>query len=180
LITTYWQVDVEVFDKYGIKKLRPLDKCIDYLLRNFPQRFPDKQTATTRAKQSINSFKTGCQQIKQKGIPLKYFANPIFISPIHYQQDKVIPAKEILDGANFARKHWLIDQFIELTHLCWKYEVFEATFNFAENHGIDSTGNLVCIDFGELEITEEQRIKNKKFKKSKMEICSYNASGYQR
>jgi len=68
-------------------------------------------------------------------------------------QDKVIPISEFLKKEEMKK---ILEDCLLFTLKCWKQGFSEKVYNFHGNHGIDKKGNVVLIDFGELNFSKEE------------------------
>jgi hypothetical protein len=97
---------------------------------------------------------------------LPFLGNPVFISNVNYEQDKVIPLREFLNISTVAESKTMFDQYAKLIQLLWHYGFSELTYNFLGNSGVNKENNLILSDFGELVFKKEeilQHIKDKKW-----------------
>jgi hypothetical protein len=87
-------------------------------------------------------------------IPLKYFGNPVFINSTDYEQDRVIPLKQLLRSNNVNE---LLNKYMYLIHTLWGYNIGETVFRFSANNGLDKYGEVIQMDFGEI-TTDKDRV----------------------
>lgn len=80
--------------------------------------------------------------------------NPQFESNGHYTQDFVTTLGDALTKSTFDTSRQIIDKYIGLILLHWRYGFCERVFNFTLNNGIDANGEVILLDFGELSLTK--------------------------
>ncbi len=88
--------------------------------------------------------------LKRKNIPNEWLANPKFINKYDFEQDKVTPLHDVLNGVNIEADKKVIDQFIEFNKKLFDLGVIDKGFNITKNYGINNKGEIVLIDIGEL------------------------------
>lgn len=92
--------------------------------------------------------------IKSRPEAASFFGNPSFQEDGTIIQDKVTVAAdwfEQLDDGD--RRSFLVDA-ADAIKTGWDYGVHETSFNILNNYGVDSSGKVVLIDFGEV-ITDD-------------------------
>lgn len=70
------------------------------------------------------------------------------------RQDKVTPLAEVLAAAPCGRR-W-IDAYIAFEQRCWALGFGDTSFNFTVNHGVDRSGHMVLMDFGEITVSRTE------------------------
>src|SRR5262249_45227441 len=80
--------------------------------------------------------------------------NPVFLEHGIYWQDRVSPLGDVLRAlaarSDVAAAEDLLERFVEFNTRLWTYGIYEVTYNFTSNVGIDGEGGMVLLDFGEL------------------------------
>ena len=92
--------------------------------------------------------------------------NPLFLDETSYSQDKVQPIGNSLTSVNLEQGKSIIDAYVHLIITHWRYGFCDKVFNFTINNGIDSYGNVVLIDFGEVSFLKSdivRRIHNQRW-----------------
>jgi hypothetical protein len=84
------------------------------------------------------------------------FGDPVFESRYQYTQTKVRVLGNVLRESTTQEGERLIEAYVEVTLLHWRYGIFEQTFNCTSSHGVDSQGRVVLLDFGEVSIDKTQ------------------------
>ncbi len=88
--------------------------------------------------------------LKRTNVPLDWLANPRFVNEFDYEQDKVTPLINIFEQSSFEESKKIIDQFIEFNHKLIEHRLIDKFFNISKNFGLNSQGNIVLTDIGEL------------------------------
>ena len=83
------------------------------------------------------------------------FGNPQFNADGSYTQDNVLMLSSYFRKHSFEENCAQIDAYMLLTHQLWTLGISETSFLFTQNVGIDSTGSLVQVDFGELTTSKD-------------------------
>lgn len=93
--------------------------------------------------------------------------NPLFIGDHTYEQDKVISFGDMIKMSHDkASQRKLVESYMRNIIFCWQYGFSDMTFNFLSNNGVNSKGEVILIDLGELEWDKEnvrEFIRNKKW-----------------
>lgn len=76
-------------------------------------------------------------------------ARPEASAGLCFTQDKVRPLVDLFTDANDAEAQDYLDASADICRLLWRHGIHEYARYFLLNNGVDSTGNVVCIDFGE-------------------------------
>ncbi|RLF62434.1 MAG: hypothetical protein DRN16_01525 [Thermoplasmata archaeon] len=106
------------------------------------------------------------QEIQKRKIEPSLMANLIFREN-EIEQDKLIPLGQYLKDYETAKEK--IDEYISFIFNCWKNGFSERTYNLTINNGINSDGEIVLMDFGEITFRKsdvERAIKIKRWRKS--------------
>jgi hypothetical protein len=85
----------------------------------------------------------------------KILGNPIFIDG-GYEQDKVITLDEVFKTVSVDEGKEIFNKYLELIYETWKYGFSDKIFNFSINNGINSEGEVIQLDFGELSFDKEE------------------------
>lgn len=112
--------------------------------------------------------------LKRVNIPQEWMANPKFINKYDFEQDKVTPLHEVFNNLDTDSIKKIIDQFIEFNLKLLNLGVIDKGFNITKNYGINSEGQIVLIDIGELFDDKEliaKQIKNRGWVKSYVAGC---------
>lgn len=105
----------------------------------------EQQRATRSAQESVHLI--------QNHVPtdaLWLFGNPVFDETNSYEQDKVKPLTEVLKRGDAELAVQLFEAYADLLEHMWSYGLSETSFNLMWNAGVDSSGRVVLLDFGEL------------------------------
>ncbi len=92
------------------------------------------------------------------------FGNLKRIGELDIEQDKVIPLKIYLKNCSAEESKIIIDKFVELCRLFFKYGFMDKSLKVGENFGIDKNGQIILMDIGEIWFDEksvERQIKNR-------------------
>ncbi len=85
-------------------------------------------------------------ELKKRDINASLLSNLVIGEQI--EQTRVTPLKKPLKDPEKAKE--LIDKYIDFIFECWKSGFSEKIYNLMLNNGINSEGNIVLMDFGEL------------------------------
>ncbi|MEK7194603.1 MAG: hypothetical protein AAB660_02870 [Patescibacteria group bacterium] len=89
-------------------------------------------------------------------INAEIIGNPEIFTDLGYKQDKVIPLGEYFSNHSVAENELVIDKYVENIFETWKYGFSDIIFNFTINNGVDSKGNVILIDLGELSFNKDE------------------------
>ncbi len=99
--------------------------------------------------------------MKSKNIPASWMANPEFVNKLDFEQDKVESLAQVFDKSSVEEGKKLVDKFVEFNKKLFSFGIIDKSFNITKNYGIDSKGDVVLIDIGEIfdskEKIEQQR-----------------------
>jgi len=90
--------------------------------------------------------------VQRRTIPLSLLAHPL-ISLSRIEQDKVTVLKNYL--STYEQAQTWIDKYISFIFECWKHGFSERTYNLTVNNGVNSSGEIVLLDFGELTFSHD-------------------------
>ncbi len=154
---------------YLIENSRVFKKKINYLNRLFKIFKITRKRKFSLIQSCIKSFVSDRKnslaliEIKKrlKTIPNQLFANPVFIkNSLNFTQDFVITVDEYLKSSDTQEMKRVVDDHIRFQETLWTYSVHDGVYKFQSNYGINSSGKLVCIDFGEYIFTKDEVLKN--------------------
>lgn len=115
--------------------------------------------------------------IKNKNIPSEWMANPRFINKYDFEQDKVVPLHDLFEKLNTEESKEIINQFINFNKKILEFGVIDKSFNITKNYGVNTTGDIVLIDIGELYDNKEliaKQFKDRVWDKSYVSGCLKN------
>ncbi len=81
---------------------------------------------------------------------MSLIGNPTFGELFQYEQDYVTPLLGYFGTHSLTENKVAIDSWVENIHALWGYGVSDVVFNFTLNNGVNTKGEVVLIDFGEL------------------------------
>lgn len=96
--------------------------------------------------------------VKQNKIPYDWIGNPKFLNDLDYEQDKAKPLHDVFLNSDTSHIKSLIDEFINFNKRILDRGVVDKSFNITKNFGLNSNGDLIMIDIGEL-FDNPQRVK---------------------
>ncbi|HVV15247.1 MAG TPA: hypothetical protein VHD55_02535 [Candidatus Paceibacterota bacterium] len=76
--------------------------------------------------------------------------NPKPLNELDYEQDKLIPLHERINGISLEKAKGYIDRFVDFNKTLLERGLIDKSFNITKNFGIDSEGRIVLMDLGEL------------------------------
>ena len=96
--------------------------------------------------------------LKKKNLPPEWLGNPKFINDLDFEQDKAFPLHDIFSQSEVEEAKGIIDKFVEFNKKLLERGVIDKSFNITKNYGLNSDGEIVLIDIGEL-FDNPERIK---------------------
>lgn len=144
------------------KQMKVIKGNFNPLMRLCPPFLHYKTKRDYRHRQEVVS------EIQRRDISPSLLGNPQFEGDTIIQ-DRVTPLGEALSSHDFMKQTELIEAYIQSIWRSWKAGFAESTYNFTINHGLDETGQVVIIDFGECIFSKEaiaRDIRTKRFLKS--------------
>lgn len=121
-------------------------------IRKIPEYIPDLR------KKAARSFDI----LRKKNLPAKWFRNPLFLSGLDYEQDKLIPLHRVFETHSLAESKQVIDLFIEFNKRLIHEGIIDKFFNISKNFSLNAEGEMVLTDLGELEDDEQKILKRRK------------------
>ena len=94
--------------------------------------------------------------LKRKELNPAWFAHPVFLDGLDYEQDRVMPIHQAFDMSTIDESKKVIDDVIVFQKLLLQHGLIDKYFNIAKNFGIDANGDIVLIDIGE--VTEDEKM----------------------
>jgi len=147
-----WQYSV--YDLGNEKVLKKFHSWTKAYIVIFKEIFPFKNDSFFEIPSFIKDMKRKMDDslriIKTKNIPNEWMANPRFINRYDFEQDKVMPLHDIFEKLNTEESKEIINQFISFNKKILEIGVIDKSFNITKNYGINTTGDIVLIDIGEL------------------------------
>ncbi len=95
--------------------------------------------------------------LKQNKIPRELIGNPELLPNFDYIQDKVIPLQIVLNEYDTERAKEVVDEFIALNKKMLNDGFIDLSFKIAVNFGLNSRGQIILTDIGEI-VTDPLRI----------------------
>jgi hypothetical protein len=121
-----------------------------------PEMPPEEELTIDYRKLALDSCKD-MQILLDKHPELRAsFGNPIFETKGTYTQDKLHTMGEILQQSTPTQQRMLVDRFIDFVLYHWRYGLSELIFNLTVNNGLNDTGQIVLLDFGEITFNKEE------------------------
>lgn len=116
---------------------------------------------------NFQKYHSGCKdaalssikKIKETNLDLALFGNPKILNDLDYEQDKVIPLHTYFEGLSLEDGNSVIDKFVKFTLFLLQNLLIDKSFLIGKNYAINSKGEVILIDIGELYSVEES-IKN--------------------
>ncbi len=113
-----------------------------------------------KALQNIKIIQQTYTRITTSGLDMSFLGNPVFLSGINYEQDKVSPIYQLLTVASTNEIQDIIEQFISGIKTLWRHGIVEEVYNFTINNGVAPNGRVVLLDFNEVAFEKEQALKD--------------------
>lgn len=166
-ITGDWQVTVEVYRDHVVKIPKTIQE-IELQIRKagWTKDFNDA-TIKNMAIESLKKHVQSVEAIFNSGIPLEFFANPKLLSANTIHQDRVVIIENILNTEIDLKN--LFSKCIQSYTKLWEYGLYDTSWNFTINCGINKDDAVVFIDIGECATnfkTLSIMIKEKRWQKS--------------
>jgi hypothetical protein len=147
-ITGDWQVRVEVYKDYVLKIPKTVSEIMQQIKQSdWTKKFTDKKIKIM-ANDSLAKHHKSVDIIKRSGVPLSLFADPEWLDKDMIKQKRVLIINDALKNKNYSNIEILkecIDSYVDL----WTYGLFDTSWNFTLNNGINKDGNIVFVDVGE-------------------------------
>lgn len=167
-----WQCFVEIEGNSVIKILKTKEE-VSKKIKEYLEFTNSLEMLEERTEKVYSDIKNSLEIVKSSRVPKDLLANAE-INNNKIKQDKVVvigdKIKELLNENNRKGVERLIIDLVEFILELWRYNIHENTYKFYSNYGLDSSENIVLIDF--LEITNDKekvkkQIINKKWDKPK-------------
>jgi hypothetical protein len=145
----YYYTVHDVGNNRVIKKLKTNFRLFIYILyiHNFNIIFYREYK---NAIANLKNIQKDYERLKKLLPDFSRIGNPTFLHGINYEQDKVLIFKDLLKERNENQIKNLIDEYIDLIKYFWSYGIDEKVYNFTLNTGITIAGDLILIDFNEV------------------------------
>ena len=160
LIATGWQYKVYDLENNRVRKIT-FSGFAQYkkILHALPRRLSSfvlaykKQKEIRKIERSSNAYISSI--LPRFDVTL--LGSPTFLNSADYEQDKVTTVQEYLKTVTVEEGKRIIDQYIHNIYLFWRYGFSDRAFKVGNNNGVNSSGKVVQIDFGEL-VTEKVKV----------------------
>ena len=120
-------------------------------LRKFPKIPQYITNLRIKAQDSIEA-------LNRLSLPCAWFANPRFLDGLDYEQDKVAPLHSLFEQQPIEASKHAIDCFVAFNQRLLAHGIADKFFNCPYNFGVNTEGDVVLMDIGEL-ITDTERIR---------------------
>jgi len=125
--------------------------------------FPFRDDPITEVPSFVRSAKTKAlasfETLKNINVPASWLGNPKFLDGLNYEQDLALPLHNIFDNSDTTSIKIIIDKFIVFNkRLLSEHGIIDKSFNITKNFGLDTQGNIILIDLGEI-FDNPERIK---------------------
>ncbi len=138
-----------------VKKPLSQDETLEVIRRWYePGKMPANKLTANHPKTAIRSARRINQLITERPELSASLGHPIFAESAVYTQDKVKTLNKIFNSVDIEQGKTLIDAYIGLVIFHWGYGFCEKVFNLTVNNGLDTRGNVILIDFGEITFTK--------------------------
>ncbi len=102
-----------------------------------------------------NTALDSIKKIKETKMDTALFGNPKVLNQLDYEQDKAIPLHVYFKKLSLDEGKKKIDEFISLNQKFIKNRLIDKSFLIGKNYGINSKGEIILIDIGELYSSDE-------------------------
>ncbi|MBV9550913.1 MAG: hypothetical protein JO256_14680 [Alphaproteobacteria bacterium] len=92
---------------------------------------------------------------RRDDIPAALLGNPVYLADGSYEQDKVVTLRSYFDSHDIAEGKKVIDAYVAFVLTGWRLGFGDPGFDFALNNGVNSAGNIVQIDLGEISFSKD-------------------------
>lgn len=96
------------------------------------------------------------QIIMKSTLPMWMFGNPRYIGGLDYEQDFATPLRSFLSNVDKKEGERIIDLFVEFNNTLIDNSVVDRNFSLANNFSMNSMGNIILTDLGEILGNKEQ------------------------
>jgi hypothetical protein len=94
--------------------------------------------------------------IGQTTLDKKIFGHPRILSEYSYEQEKAESLASVFKRVSHEEGKNVIDAFVDFNLFLFKHSLIEKNFNIASNFGLNSEGEIILIDLGEICTTESE------------------------
>lgn len=124
--------------------------------------FPFRETPVTVIPSYARSMKKKALEsldlLEHIGLPPEWTGNPLRHNKLDYEQDHVRPLRSVFEHSDTDVIKDIIDKFLLFNKKLMNTGVIDKSFNIMDNFGLNTKGEIVLIDIGEL-IADPERIK---------------------
>lgn len=152
-----WQYTV--YDIGNNRVLKKYNTRLQAYLIMFQQNFPYVSYPIW----NFSKYHAGCRntalgsikKIKETTLSPALFGNSKILNELDYEQDKVIPLHVYFEKLSLEEGKSVIDRFITFNLFLLQNRLIDKSFLIGKNYGIDSRGEIILIDIGELYSADE-------------------------
>ena len=125
-----------------------LHDCFPYITHPF-WKFPTYyKRCKSEAAQSLES-------VKQNTINSSMLGNPVIHDDLSYEQDMLTPLRICLERGTVEQGEKIIDDFAVFNKILIEHSIIDRNFLITDNFGMNSRGEIVLMDLGELYFNKE-------------------------
>jgi hypothetical protein len=88
-------------------------------------------------------------------LPSRLIADASIDSELRYEQSRVLPLRDVFAQSNEDEQKRTIDRYIECAQTLVRHGAYETGFALLDNFGMNSSREIVLLDFGELSFQKE-------------------------
>ncbi len=98
-----------------------------------------------------NEARDSLKKIEETSLDAGLFANSKILSNgIDYEQDKIIPIQDYFQSHSIEEGKVVIDKFIVFVKFLMAHNMVDKSFAIGKNFGLNSNGEVVLCDIGEI------------------------------
>lgn len=89
-------------------------------------------------------------RLESEQLPRALIADANIDEQLNYEQSLVTPLRDVFGQSGLEEKKQLVDRYVECVKILIKHGAYETGFALLDNFGLNSRGEAVLLDFGEL------------------------------
>lgn len=143
----------KVFECANSRVLKKKRNFLDILLHTKPKHILQVLKQNKEAKKQTLTMKS-----MLPSVPNELFGNPYFVNKYNYTQDRVELLYRYFDKHTLEENKLMFEKYLNLITELMKYGVHDRVYKFKNSYGVTNEGNVIFIDFNELEMSKEKVI----------------------
>ena len=148
------------YTAYGDKTLvykvsLSVDQVCDKFRATWGGGSPDRERVAHDREAGLAVVRETRDRLESGQLPKALIADANIDEQLNYEQSRVTPLRKVFGQSSLEEQKHLVDRYVECVKTLIKHGTYETGFALLDNFGLNSRGQTVLLDFGELSFVKE-------------------------